>query len=46
MKAEFDRLQQCADRSFLVHAMQDTDSYFDKIVFDIVTHHLETRETL
>ena len=32
MEAEFDRLQRYADRSFLVHAKQDADSYLDIIV--------------
>ena len=32
MEAEFNRLQRYSDRSFLVQAMQDTDSYLDKIV--------------
>ena len=33
MEAEFGRLQRYADRSFLVQAKQDTDSYLDKIIF-------------
>ena len=32
MEAELDRLQRYADRSFLVQAKQDTDSYRDNIV--------------